>query len=404
MEIKLAHVIIAIMKSMISYFLVGVFMAAILSINALGLEVKLVDILEFKKSEAPIKPWSMSLSGDGIFIITDRGDQSIRLYSREKETSFLKLNGKITGVLPGTSGYQISQPSLCSYNRDTSQLVVMDDSRNTILFYVRKEGTRFEFCGEYFCPRNGYDMKFWKNFLVISGHETTSTNRQEIFELYAVDMAQIGKKGADPIYLKKYNTPVIYLLPSQLKYGLGSVEINSSLFSDQRKLGRKGWLDIQGDTCYYVWEGDLKIFKIDLKSGTIIGSFHPGKENVPGYKKPTMTDTLREALRINSAQNNNMSTILAERARMSFVKKLFVGKKFIFLVVEGPGIKGEKQVIRLLWFSVDGTYMGESLLEGKPGWRFYYDREKSRLYSISERALSQKENQRYSLLGYKIDE
>ena len=96
------------------------------------------------------------------------------------------------------------------------------------------------------------------------------------------------------------NDQTTFLLPSYHKYGLKSFDEYETKYhrkSDIRTIGIVVFFDIQGDDVYFVWEGDLKILKINMKSGKLV--FFGKKPS--HYIKPFATKEMSEARRNRNA-------------------------------------------------------------------------------------------------------
>jgi hypothetical protein len=186
-----------------------------------------------------------------------------------------------------------------------------------------------------------------------------------------------------------------FLLPSYHKYGLKSFKDYEKQYlkgKGIRTVGVKGWFDIQGDYVYFVWEGDLKIFKINIKSGEI-NAFEG--EKTTGYVKPHVSENLLRGYWELGEGNSNR--IKRERSEMSYVRNIFTNGNYIYVVVEGPG----KSNFRMQFYSLNGVFINEAPIPGKPDSRMYLDKERNVLYSLSSE-LAEDSNERYFMLEYKI--
>jgi hypothetical protein len=184
-------------------------------------------------------------------------------------------------------------------------------------------------------------------------------------------------------------------LHSYLKYGLKPSKNFETQFKnnlDLKVIGMLAYFDIHLNDVYFVWQGDLKIFKINIDTGKL-GFFG---HKTSRYVKPYSSKKMVEAYRV-----RNTLIRQAEKKEMSFIVNIFASDKYVLLVYEGP-VKQEKN--SNLWMQVytfDGKFVEELTIPGQPSRVMYFDKNKSTLYSLTNE-IDDEFKEDYSILVYKI--
>ena len=210
-------------------------------------------------------------------------------------------------------------------------------------------------------------MKVWGdgNKLIIS--EDVMNEEGQTYELYSIDLDT-----------KQIN----YLLPSYKKYHLANEEEYQREYFKKPRLsaiGIQAFIDVSEDYVYFVWEGKLKIIKIDLRTGKQISVF--GHKTNYYVEPPVPKKTPRQLTR-------------AEKARMSFVKDVFATPQHVFVVYEGPN-RGN---FRIQMYTSEGKFSGDIPFPGSTYQNMWFEKESYTLYSL----LKDKKESR--VLVYKIYE
>jgi hypothetical protein len=155
---------------------------------------------------------------------------------------------------------------------------------------------------------------------------------------------------------------------------------------DIRAIGIKGVFDVHQDNVYFAWEGDLRIVKINIKSGAI--RTYEGKKQPGKYVKPHAFRGLLDSLLSRDRYRHQI-----ERQKMSYVRNIFItNREHILVIYEGPG----EANFRAQFYTLDGKFLDEVPLPGKPSYRMYLNKEKNILYSLANRGVE------YFILKYKI--
>ncbi len=329
--------------------------------------IQFIEKIEFSpESESPLVPRAFCVTDDELFIIPDYQSGNIKIY--EKSGKYLELIKTI-----GQKGFgqnKLVKPAFCFYNKEESKFGVMDFGLRKVFIYDRIGRVEFILKKAIYCFDLGFNIQISGNRLLISGHKTDKNERH--YHLYSVDLK---------------NNEVINLLPSYQKYGFNSHrEFEVEIYKDNiGAIGINGWFDIQGDVVFFVWEGDLRIIKINIKSQEIT-TFG---EKTSSYIKPYASKKLLEA-----RQNRNFNVTRSEKEKMSFVRNIFTNPKYVLVIYEGPNPKN----FRLQFYTLEGTFKGEVPIPGQPNWKMWYDKNGNFLYSLSNNS----DKGVYFILKYKI--
>ena len=277
----------------------------------------------------------------------------------------------------GRKGYgseELSKPTFCFYDKEGQRLVVLDHGIRKIFIYDRIGRTDFNRVKEFSCWRAADEIQLIGNRLFISGY--ADGPNQESYEFYYIDIT---------------NDQTTFLLPSSRKFGLNSTpgrEVQAMENRDIPAIGARGWFDIHRDDAYYTWEGNLKIFKLNIVSGDITPE--PFGTQSPHYIKPYPSLELLEA-----RSKRDMNLVRKEKARMSYVRNIFTTSKYVLAIYEGP----TESNFRMQFYSLDGDFIKEVPIPAQPDRRMWFDKDKF-LYSLTGPPSSK--GAEYSLLKYEI--
>jgi hypothetical protein len=193
-----------------------------------------------------------------------------------------------------------------------------------------------------------------------------------------------------------------FLLSHAMSYGYKSEsEFKKFLYTKLNYIGTNQCIDWVGDTIYYTCTGELKIYKIDIKTRGLT-SFGKKTENyVPPYVTPE----------IEKAHNEKQSQIILEaRSKMTYVRDIFItNSKTLGLVYVGPLKKNTGLNVMLQFYTVAGEFIKEVevLLNSKAGTSyelFFYFRKDSNLYYVLETETSEEFDQVFNVYEYRITE
>jgi hypothetical protein len=340
--------------------------------------VKLIERIGLSQEPEPIlKTKAFCLTDDGIFIIPDYQAGNVKVYEKNGGTlEWVNTIGR-KGYGPG----EFSRPSFCFYNKTENKFAVMDTGTRKIFIYYRNGRIDFERIGEFFCRRLGDDIQLQGNRLFISGYLPDPDGNP--YDFYYIDLT---------------NNQTTFLLPSYLKYGLNSSREYENQFRKERGIpavGINGWFDIYRDDAYFVWEGNLKIIKLNIVSREI--NRNPFGTQPPHYIKPYASQEL-----IDSRRKRNLKLHLSEKAKMSYVRSIFVNSSYVLVIYEGPNNQGNASSFRVQFYTLDGDFIKEAPLPGQPDRRMWLDKDKHILYSLSGKSSNQ--GKRYYFIKYEVQE
>ncbi|MFC2146173.1 6-bladed beta-propeller [Acidobacteriota bacterium] len=322
-----------------------------------GQNVKLIEKIKFSQSLPP-DVRDFCLTDDELVIIPDYQASNVKIYEK---------NGEVLEVVNtiGRKGYgpdELSKPTACFYNKNESKFGIMDLGIRKIFLYDRIGRLDFKRVKEVSCWRGAYDIQLKGNRLLISGYKQRQD--EEPYDFYYVDLT---------------NDQTTFLLPSHYKYGLKSFreyEIEYRGKPDFPAIGIKGWFDIHNDDVYFVWEGNLKVIRLNFVSGEI--SLNPFGNQKTNYVKPRATKKLRE-----SRRKIDTSIAESERAKVSYVKNIFVSSGHILVIYQGPINQGNASNFWLHFYKLNGDFVREEPIPGQPGSIMWFDKDKYLLYSLS---------------------
>lgn len=340
-------------------------------INTFGININLDNKIRLSDKVLLKFPISFCVTEDNLFLVVDFKGGDVKIYNS---------NGELINVL-GRKGYgpdEFSKPLFCYYKN--KKFILSDVGQRKFFIYERKKKLNFVRTDEISVTVVGDDLQLDGNILYISGSKRTKEGKLHKFYTLHLD-----KKG--------HNT---YYLPAYLKFGLASDnEYKTELFkkTDITTIGVRGLFDIHGNFAYYIWEGDLKIFSINLKTKEI-SIF--GKK-MPHYIKPYTSKKITNAFF--SRQGNYVQK---ERSKMSYLKQIFTTEKHVMLIYTVPK-KKEENFYMVQFYKMDGNFVEELALPGKASSTMWFDKKKNDLYTIIFETVEDLDEYHY-ILKYKIHE
>lgn len=326
---------------------------------AFGIDVRAVEILKFSpESYLSSEPWDFCVTDDNRFLIPDPKDGNIKLYKRDKASlDFVDIIGE-----KGLGQHQLAKPTYCFFNKVENKFGVLDfDNKKIVVYNNIQEPGMPRPDKVVSCLTLGYDIHLSGDKLLISGYRPAPDGNP--YDLYYIN-------------LEDNNDQINFILPSHFKYGLKDFfeyDTKYRAVLDLKAIGIFGWFDIQGNDIYFVWEGDIRIIKWNIESGK--RKFFGKKTS--HYKRPVSTPQL---LKEYSAKGN----IRNEKAKMSYVRNIFTNSYFVLVIYEGPISKSNDSNFRLQSYTLDGEFLGDVPIPGKPDRRMWFDKDKSILYSLSK--------------------
>lgn len=346
----------------INLVLLVVLLTGTVTLPAQNQEVQFQKSLTFSADSAkPASTWDFCETGDGIFIIPDYREGNIKIYERYGEQ--LELVNTI-----GKNGYGpkgLMRPTYCSFSNERNKLLVMDKGQKKIFLYSRVGRDEFTRNKESIpCGSLPFSMQLLGEKVYISAY--TEDNGKP-YSFFSVDL------------LSQVKT---LLLPSHLKYNFTPGDFMTQYRANYiPAIGKRGFFAMDTDSsqkkadAYYVWEGRLRIIKIDTVSGEVdkktlgqpdknLKKAFPSQELVEGYRK------------------GEFKAIQKARRGMSYVRNVFTTRDHLLVIYERPYKKGEVRTFLQYYSLKDRKFRKEVLIPGNPNRRMHFVKEKSVLYTL----------------------
>lgn len=348
------------------------------STNALLLsqDVKLIEKIEFSTETELPSPgvYGFCVTDDELVIIPDYEAGNVKIYEKNGELlELVKIIGR-KGYGPG----EFSRPTHSFYNKEESRFVVMDHGIRKIFIYDRVGRIEFKRVKEIACWRGAFDIKLIGDKLFISGY-ASDPNKMH-YDFYYIDLT---------------NDKTTYLLPSYIKFGLKSNREFEIQFLEKYEIlaiGVQSWFDIHKDDAYFLWEGRLKVIKLNIVSPEI--EANPFGMQPPHYIKPYASSKLLEGF-----NKDDSNLIQIERAKRSYGRNILVNSKYVIIIYEGPVNPENASILRIQFYTLDGDFIKEESILNSPT-HIWFDKNKAILYFLSRKM---GENG-YYILKYGINE
>lgn len=359
------------MKKMRKTLVSLVFLLLIFAV-AFGQHIQLIEAIKVPPEAKLLGlPTSFCVSEGDTFLIPDAG--KIKVF--EKNGNLLKCLKEFDG---GNGAFV--EPRYCFYSQDGSRGGVLDYGMRKGFIFKKNGAVGFEPIKIFDCKKFGYDIKFVGDGIqaIISGYITDKEGNP--FDLYSIniDTGQID-----------------YLFPSHKKYGLPSQEAYVEEYFRKQTLpaiGIKGFFDIQGDDLFYVWEGALRVTKINLCTKSITQVF--GHETFP-YTKPDGTRLSESYIK------GDFPTTWKLQEKFSFVRNIFVTANNVYVIYETCKKDGrDVSTFRLQIYTLDGEFLKDLLIPNNPGRRMSFDKTSNELYVLTNGVGVGKGE--FAILKYKI--
>ncbi|MCK5056793.1 MAG: hypothetical protein KAT34_09075 [Candidatus Aminicenantes bacterium] len=332
-------------------------------------------------AELQVTPWNFCVTEDKIFLLPDYQAGKVKVFS--ENGSFLKFIRELGSENIGEE--KMLNPMYCFYSRHEGKLGVFDYGARRLFIYKRSGQVEFDLIKVVDCQRLGYDMDFSGDGkqLIVSGYVTDKDNIP--FDLYSINIETLKINE-----IRQIN----HLLPSYQKYGLAdNEEFQSKYFTEQTlpAVGIKAFFDTSGDELFYVWEGALRVIKLNLRSKELTTFKH----ETLNYTKPN-GNKLAE-----SHKNGDLKTTWKKQKKYAYVRNIFATPRHVLLVYETATSNiNNTSAIRMQIYNIEGKYIDEVLIPGRPGKQMWLD-EDNELYAFSMQPGNN--NKGFSILKYKIN-
>lgn len=346
--------------------------------------VQLVDKFEIsqagagKAEEELVNPWSFVKTEDQLFFVLDYGTGNIKIY---------ELNGQDLNLIDtiGQKGYgegELINPACCDYK--DSRFVVLDLGLRKIIVYERNGRLGFKRVKDIPCWNGAYDIELKGDVLFISGYTTDSSGNP--YDFYSIDL---------------YNGEIRYLLPSHYMHGFKAGSDFGKQFAERQlsTIGFMSWFGIHEDYAFIANENNLRLICLNTASGDIQKTF--GEKPID-YVKPYASPKLIEARKL-----DKIDLIQEEKAKMTYIKDIFVTPQYVLVAYEGPSkpiVRDGESNFRLQFYTLNGDFISQEILPGKikiqPGDKMWLDfgKKKDILYSLGGET-----GKSFFILKYEID-
>jgi hypothetical protein len=319
------------------------------------------------------KIYKFAVTEDEYYLFPDSKAGNIKIYNNK---------GKLARVW-GRKGFGPDEyvfPRYCDYRQP--YFVLMDWGHRKVFVFKRENTLDFKKIHENYVMGLGYDLKLIdENRVFVSGY--LQSPGRESFELYRLDL-ETDKR--------------IFFISSPLKYGYKSrSEYDAAYVTKIATLSITGYFDYYEDFIYYAWNGNLKLFKIDLKT-KVIDYFGKKTEN---YITPFVTP---EHLEMYSKRSKDLHV---PKQKMSWITGIFTDDHFVGVIYEKNKKETDEWRSFVQFYSLKGEFIEEKNLEGArnvdhyPESYFFYSQGKDTLYFLSH-LMDEEFDDIYKILEYKI--
>jgi hypothetical protein len=376
------------------------------SIVSFGSNVGSQTQIEFlPQTQLPVDVWDFCVTNDELFILPDFAEGNIKIYQKKYDP----LKKKVLLELIKTIGYKgrgpegLIKPSFCFYNESEDRFGVLDVGLRKIVFYsrlVERDDFRREEM-EVLLPDLAYDIQ-----LNVKSFYKEGELLQED-KLYVLGYKEDSNKKSYSFFSVNLNdNKETLLLPSKDFYDLKGEGSFSDLFGQNYipAIGFMGSFDIQNDVAYIVWEGNLRIKKVNLLDEQILPPFVDESGTISKrYKKPFTSQELVDAY-YNKMDGSSARKIKQEQ--MSVVRKVFTTNSSVIVIYEGPTKFDKEPRMIDLWinfYTLEGSFNGEVYLgKSQPDSRMYFNKGSKTLYLLPKS--SDKRKGQFFLSEYRIIE
>ncbi len=318
-----------------------------------AVEMKLFDKIELDQKKAIIRSTaSLQVSEDNWIYLTDLRAGDIKIYNERGEY-------KATWGRQGAGPNEFLVPFFSHYHNG---LLCVSDFGKREIFLLKKQNNPpyLKVMDQFPCQGGLDDIILDTGKVIISGYIADPHGKS--YDLYLRDLQNFDS--------------ISYLLPVEKKYNCKSYDEyrkkdnNTGFF---KTLSRVSYCDIKGNEVYYIWHGDLRIFKINIKTNKTITFGH----KTDNYVTPFVTPRMKQA----RMQRNGKLTAV-ERSKMSFIMGLFVANDVVCVYYNKPK-QQESDAYKMIvqFYSLDGKFLNELSPPGKISSKAFFRKSDSVLFS-----------------------
>jgi len=287
-------------------------------------------------------PTPLVVTEQGYYLVPDYKDSDIKIFNLKGQ--FVKRIGR-----KGHGPNELIEPRACDYL--DGRFIVLDMGRRAYLLYKTDEKSIIKETDMLLSVAMGNDIAMMKDDnILVAGYK--ADNKGKSWDYYTYNFKS-----------KQYN----YLLDIETKFGFDSYNAYRNAEKDLSAIGSGGYCDWWGNYAYFVWTGNLKIFKINLKTKEIT-SFGEKTDN---YRTPVATERLKKALK-----ELDRYAWANEIHKFSLIMGIYTNKKYFMLMYNRPIEKGEKLNSRMLQFySHNGDFINEIKITDGSGCTLYISKD-----------------------------
>jgi hypothetical protein len=302
-------------------------------------DIKLIEKIGLSQEKEIIQASvSFAVPQDDTFIIMDVKAANIKIFNRKGE--LIKVWGR-----KGPGPKEFFAPLSCAYRNGT--LAVMDVMKKRVFLFDTTGKTGLTFKQSLVCTGVGLGIALMENGVLIAG-------------------SKVDLKGKPyDLYIQGFNkNEFTFLLPYGIKWERPAFEPVLKTYAkrpDIRALGSDSLCDWAGNYAYYVWKGNLRIIKINIKTAEIS---YFGKQTA-NYIKPVGT---KKMLQLKMQQRSKL--LYKEKSKMSFVRDIFATENYVGVLYNTPAKKvgdsgdlSSKFILQL--YSHEGKFLNEVTVSDK---------------------------------------
>jgi hypothetical protein len=318
-------------------------------------------------------PTPLAVTEDGYYLVPDYKDADIKIFDLKGQ--FVRRVGS-----KGHGPNELIEPRGCDYLE--GRFVVLDMGRRAYMLYTRDKESIIKETDMLRSIAMGNDIALMKDDKVlVSGYKADKNGKS--WHCYTYDFNT-----------RQFN----YLVSTKTKFGFSSYNAYKNAEKDLSAIGSGGYCDWWGNHAYFVWTGNLKIFKINLKTGQIT----PFGKKTTNYRTPVATERLKKALK-----ELNKIAWASEIHKFSLIKGLYTNRNYLMLMYDKPLEKDEEINSRMLQFySLDGTFINETQITKASGCSLYVSKNSDDgiLYMLKLVPGKDKVEESYQVTRFKIKE
>jgi hypothetical protein len=252
---------------------------------------------------------------DGKLLFTDIRDKNNQIKLFNEDGKLIKAWGKM-GPGPDEFG------GLGFLDYQSPYLVIADAGKHQIHVFEKLQNYEFKKTAEFLTWEIDSHIKMYKKNVLICGYIVSPKGRK-----YALFMRDFNGKETK------------YILPLEHRYGAGSTSEHNKIDDEVSGISSWAFLDVYGDTAFYVSDVRLKIVKIDLKTHKIE---FLGKEPKNFLPLKMNKKTRNELMQIETGKKVTEELL----TKYSYVSGIFADKDFVGVIY----VNSEKKIGNDLYY------------------------------------------------------